>query len=601
MSDHFDHSDTSKIRTIKETAQDQIRQLIQRTEDLTELLRAQRDVLRQRGMNLPPGSLDKLKAFRQHLDKLNIIAAGTVSELKNLRELAGTTSLVNSSLETQDVLNRVMDTVIRITGAERGYIALIDPASGDMIYPVQRGIDGDITGKGELVVSTSVVKQVAETGAGIITENASQDKRFQGQQSVIGFQLRSILAVPLKVRDDVIGVVYCDNRIMSGLFKPNDLNLLTAFANQAAVAIQNARLFEELQAQVAQTTQASNQMTSIFSSIASGVITLNRGNTILDCNPTAESIVAIERRALIGRTVWDAIPFDDLCVDALSRVRELGTREQLETKPIVAGIGNRIWNVIMSPLRDSNGLSQGVVLVLDDLTDIRRREEQISISRTYSKLPLDKIRQLAALDKGGEVREISVLHSDVRGFTTFSETLEPEVLMEIINRYISLASDAIDFHGGVIDKYLGDAVTGLFNTPFNPQEDHALRAVRSAFGLITDLRAMHETLPVDQQQLYYGIGVHTGMAVLGNIGGKERKEFGALGDAPDLAKLLQENAEHGEVLISAATYELVKDFYECEALQPRKTTDYTNFTVMYRVTRYRRRGITDTLTRPVAD
>lgn len=595
MDNHLEYTDTTQIRAIKATAQEQLRNLIKQADDLTELLKSQRDILRQRGMNLPPGSLDTLKTFRQQLDKLKVTAANSASELKNLRELAGTTSLVNSSLETQDVLNRVMDTVIRITGAERGYIALIDPMTREMTYPVQRGIEGDITGKGALVVSTSVVKQVADTGVGILTENASEDGRFDQQKSVIGFQLRSILAVPLKVRDEVIGVVYCDNRIMAGLFKPSDLNLLNAFGNQAAVAIQNARLFEELEAQVAQTTEASNRMSSIFDSLASAVITLNRDDIITDCNPAAEIIVARPKEAIVGHPVTDVVPFDDLCHSAIMRVREVGSREQFETHPHVQGIGQRIWNAIMSPLRDSSGISQGVVIVLDDVTDIRQSEEQISITRTYSKLPLDKIRAVAALGEVGEEREISVLHSDVRGFTTFSETLEPEVLMEVINRYISLASDAIDFQGGVIDKYLGDAVTGMFNTPFNPQEDHALRAVRAAFGLMTDLRAMHETLGKDQEQLFYGIGVHTGMAVLGNIGGKDRKEFGALGDAPDIAKLLQENAERGEVLLSAATYERVKNFYECEPLEPRKTKGHTDFTVMYRVKSFRRRGGTDAL------
>ena len=96
----------------------------------------------------------------------------------------------------------------------------------------------------------------------------------------------------------------------------------------------------------------------------------------------------------------------------------------------------------------------------------------------------------------------------------------------------------------------------------------------------------------EEQRLFYGIGVHTGMAVLGNIGGAERKEYGALGDAPDLAKLLQENSERGELLISQATYNLVKDLYECEALEPRKTKGHADFTVMYRVIKHKRRTST---------
>jgi len=438
------------------------------------------------------------------------------------------------------------------------------------------------------VVSSSIVNEVATTGEGLLTENASKDNRFQGHQSVIGFQLRSILAVPLKVRDDVIGVVYCDNRIIDGLFKASDLNLLKAFANQAAVAIENARLFESLQMQVAEMSEARDLLTSIFSSIAGGVITVNRDDVVTDCNNAGETIIGRTRDTIMGFHIAEILlGMGSEFYESLTRVRENVIAERLTVRPSLDGV-KRYWNVIMSPLRDADGVTQGVVLVIDDQTEIRRRDEQLGIASNYMKLKLENIRDAAALDMGGQEREISMLHSDVRGFTTFSEQLEPERLMEIINAYISLASDAINLYDGVVDKYMGDAVTGLFNTQFNPQEDHALRAVRAAMSMKYDLLALHEVLP-DEQRLYYGIGVHSGMAVLGNIGGAERKEFGALGDAPDLAKLLQENAERGEVLISAATYALVQDYYECEALEPRKTKGRADFTVMYRVLKHKKR------------
>lgn len=585
---HFQTEETARFQAARNSTQEQIRHLAQRVNETLEMLRNQRDILRQRGMSLPANSMDTLKQLKTGVDKLSMNVTNVLIELKQLRELVTTASIVNSSLDTSEVLNEVMDTVVRIIGAERGYIALVNSYTGAIEYPVRRGIDREQLEQGDLVVSSSIINEVLVTGQGVITENASKDNRFQGHQSVIGFQLRSILAVPLKVQDNIIGVVYCDNRIVDGLFKASDLNLIKAFASQAAVAIENARLYEALQAQVAEMTEARDLLLSIFSSIVSGVITINREDIVTDCNPAAEAVIGRTRDQLIGyRLVDNMLGVDDNFYDGLVRVREQGKPEQMEVEPVLDG-SKRYWNITMSPLRDSQGVSQGVAIVLNDLTETRRRQEQLGIVSNYMKLKLENIQDAAALDVGGQEREISMLHSDVRGFTTFSEQLEPERLMEIINAYISLSSDAINLYEGVVDKYMGDAVTGLFNTPFNPQEDHALRAVRAAMSMKYDLLALHEVLP-EEQRLFYGIGVHTGMAVLGNIGGAERKEYGALGDAPDLAKLLQENAERGEVLISQATYDHVKDLYECEALEPRKTKGHTDFTIMYRVLKHKKR------------
>jgi adenylate cyclase len=594
MSD-FQTEETARLQAYRNTAQEQIRQLAQRVNETLEMMRSQRDLLRQRGMSLPANSMDTLKTLKTGIDKLNNNITNLLTELKQLRELVTTASIVNSSLDTGEVLNEVMDTVVRITGAERGYIALVNRYTGAMEYPVRRGIDREQLEQGDLVVSSSIINEVLVTGEGVITENASKDNRFQGHQSVIGFQLRSILAVPLKVHETVIGVVYCDNRIIDGLFKASDLNLIRAFASQAAVAIENARLYEALQAQVAEMTESRDLLTSIFSSIGSGVITINREDVVTDCNPAAEAVIGRGREIIIGYHIADnMLGVGDDFYDGLVRVREQGTPEQMLVEPILDG-SKHYWNITMSPLRDSDGVSQGVAIVLDDQTESRRRQEQLGIVSNYMKLKLENIKDAAALDVGGQEREISMLHSDVRGFTTFSEQLEPERLMEIINAYISLSSDAINLYEGVVDKYMGDAVTGLFNTQYNPQEDHALRAVRAAMSMKYDLLALHEVLP-EEQRLFYGIGVHTGMAVLGNIGGAERKEYGALGDAPDLAKLLQENAERGEVLISQATYDLVKELYECEPLEPRKTKGHDDFKVMYRVLKHKKRGGTGMLT-----
>src|SRR5215813_2716013 len=106
---------------------------------------------------------------------------------------------------------------------------------------------------------------------------------------------------------------------------------------------------------------------------------------------------------------------------------------------------------------------------------------------------------------------------------------------------------------------MGDASVGLFNTQLNPQEDHAIRAVYAALLMVQNLEQVHAKLP-ENQRLFYGIGVDTGPAVLGNVGSPRRKEFTAIGNSLQFAKLLQENALGGEVIVSEETYDRVKDF-----------------------------------------
>jgi PAS domain S-box-containing protein len=581
--------DTAKIHKMQISTQEQLRQLSQRVNDLIELLRVQRDILRERGMTLPSGSLDSLKMLKAQLDKMGQQLGGRLIELNQLRALATTASLINSSLDPTDVLNQVMDTVIRLTGAERGYIVLKNWQTGEMDFRVARGIDQEQLNKSDFLVSSTIVNQVASTGEPVLTDNASNEDRWKGHQSIVNFQLRSILAVPLKAREEIIGVVYCDNRIMAGLFKEHELNLLKAFANQAAVAIENARLFEDLRIQLAQMTEVRDLMNNIFTSIASGVVTVNASNIITLCNAPAERILSRKQEQVIGRSLDDVLTsLNGTFHESLERVRAAGTREVMEVHPTLDDGKPRVWNVIMSPLLDENNAWQGIALVLDDLTEIRAREAQIGSASKYLKVKIESIAEVEMLELGGVEREISVLHSDVRGFTTFSEKLDPEELMEIINKYLRMSSDAINLYDGVVDKYMGDAVTGLFNTQFNPMENHAVQAVRAAMSMMYDLFALHEVLP-EEQRLFYGIGVHTGMAVLGNVGSHNRKEFSALGDATDLSKLLQENALGGEILISEATYEQVQGFYECEALEPRKTKGREDFTVMYKVLKHKKR------------
>ena len=165
---------------------------------------------------------------------------------KQVRALVGVGSAINSSLGLKQVLEEVMDTLIALMGAERGFLMLRE-SDGELKVRIARGIDHVDLNEDAFAISKTIVGRVVKTGEAILTTNAQDDPRFVQQLSVAAFRLLSILCVPLKLKDELIGVIYVDNRVYTGIFQDEDLSLISAFSNQAAVAIDNARLFDDLQ------------------------------------------------------------------------------------------------------------------------------------------------------------------------------------------------------------------------------------------------------------------------------------------------------------------------------------------------------------------
>jgi putative nucleotidyltransferase with HDIG domain len=163
-----------------------------------------------------------------------------------LRALMSVGQVINSSLGLRRVLEEVMDSLISLMHAERGFLMLRE-SNGEMAVQIARGIAHINLDEEAFKVSKTIVRKVVESGEPVLTTNAQADPRFDAQMSVAAYQLRSILCVPLKLKKDLIGVLYVDNRAHAGIFKDNDLELISAFADQAAVAIDSARLFEDLQ------------------------------------------------------------------------------------------------------------------------------------------------------------------------------------------------------------------------------------------------------------------------------------------------------------------------------------------------------------------
>ena len=197
-----------------------------------------------RTLTLPQEVREASNMVLERLHEFSTDLAET-EEQTRLAALFEVSQTLGNTLNLDEVLNQVMDAVIALTGAERGFLMLINPDTGELDLQAARNFEQETLERQDMEVSRTVIYTTVEEGKGVLTTNAQTDPRFSAQESVISFALRSIMCAPLRSRRKVIGVIYVDNRIHTGLFTEADLELLNAFATQAAVAIENARLYTQ--------------------------------------------------------------------------------------------------------------------------------------------------------------------------------------------------------------------------------------------------------------------------------------------------------------------------------------------------------------------
>ena len=163
------------------------------------------------------------------------------------------------------------------------------------------------------------------------------------------------------------------------------------------------------------------------------------------------------------------------------------------------------------------------------------------------------------LKLGGSRKEVTIIFVDIRGFTTLSESVEPEEIVAILNEYLDLTANCIFEYGGTLDKFIGDATMAIFNAPL-PLDDHEMQAVKTAWAMKQGAIELEKQLQERfGKSVQFGIGIHTGAAVVGNIGSKTRMDYTAIGDTVNTAARLESNSKPGQIILSEQVYEKVKD------------------------------------------
>ena len=348
--------------TTQDDFEAQFSQLINKTDDLRSRLH---DI---RSAAIPHSVYSGITSISDELENLQKQVNTLVEEKQRYKVLAQIGQVINSSLDVDVVLQIAMDTMIRLTGAERGFLMLRDDHK-NLTIRTARNWEQEMVEEAEYAVSRTIVNKVVAEGKPILTTNAQEDPRFRDQESIVALNLRSIMCVPLKLKGEVNGVIYADNRIRSGLFTVADLDLLSSFANHAAVSLENAHLFASVRQSLSEVTELKNLMDNVLDSITSGVITLSMEKVVTVCNRAAERLLNTRASDIVGYPLSEVLPVISEGIDTYvdNVIRSNLRLTSVEKSIHIPSRGEIDFRLHLSPLKDLNQETRGVVVVLETL------------------------------------------------------------------------------------------------------------------------------------------------------------------------------------------------------------------------------------------
>ncbi|MEE8392117.1 MAG: adenylate/guanylate cyclase domain-containing protein [Anaerolineae bacterium] len=302
----------------------------------------------------------------------------------------------------------------------------------------------------------------------------------------------------------------------------------------------------------------------VFANIASGVITTDAQDMVTSLNRAAEHILTVKEEETKGHLYVEALPGLGQVIAPLVNIVKQQSQQvtEHELKLELPHRGQVVLRLHISPLRNDDRPS-GTAIILDDLTERRQLEQQVrQIRAAFERHVAPRVVEQVLSDPsserlGGVRKDVTILFADVRDFVAFGEKVEPEFQIDMLNRHLTRAAEAVITEEGTLDKFMGDCMMAIFNAPL-PQPDHTLRAVRTALAIQQTIAEMHTQIP-PAERLSFGIGIATGYAIVGNIGSATLHNHTAIGDIVNLAYLLQAYAQPGQILLSAPAYERVKE------------------------------------------
>jgi adenylate cyclase len=493
---------------------------------------------------------------------------------------------LGQSLDLEATLKKVMDEAKRLMCADRSTLWLIDRDHNDLW--TQISLPDGTTRELRVDMGVGFAGRVAVTGEVLNIPfdlyehpDAENSKKFDQKNQ---YRTCSLLCMPVfNSNKELIGVTQLVNKLQRGefplydpstwpqaperfraSFNSNDEEFMKVFNVQAGVALENAKLFAKVK-------QEQQMQRDILRSLSDGVLSTDHRGRIIAANERAYELLGWQGTRLEGCSVYDVITiekgnFGRWFENSVASVNDKNRRQYYPDQVLRSQRGDqRSINLSINTMFDSEDdwRVHGALVVMEDISQEKRLK-----STMYRYMTQELAEQLLAAEDaklGGDRKEVSVLFSDIRGYTNLTEKLDAEAVVSMLNEYFETMVEAVFAHKGTLDKYIGDAIMAVFGSPL-PIPDHGWMAVQTALEMRRRLvefntkrleRIQPQTAKErEMQTIKIGIGINSDTVISGNIGCTRRMEFTAIGDGVNLGSRLEAaSKQYGtDVIISESTY-----------------------------------------------
>ena len=539
------------------------------------------EILNKRDANFTSEDLEILAAMATQ-GSMALQSAQSFERMRSIREqeleFMKVVSEISSELKINAVLQKVMAQATKMLNAERGTLFLNDEKKQELWSEVGQGLKSQQI---RIPNHVGIAGSVFMTGKTINIPYAYADLRFNpAVDRQTGYFTRSILCVPVVNQNGkTIGVTQVLNK-RGGPFTGEDEARLKAFTAQISIALENAKLFDDVE-----TMKKYNE--SMLESMSSGVLTLDVSGIIATCNAAGLRILRMRAAEIVGKRATEFFSGPNAwIIEKLRRLEESRTVDVTMDAEIEVRGEQRSINLTLMPLSTLEKKSIGWMLMIEDISSEKRIKS--TMSRYMDPSIADQLLASGAEILGGKSVPATVLFSDIRSFTTLTEQLGPQGTVSLLNEYFEIMVECIQREGGMLDKFIGDAMMAAFGVPMAHDDDED-RAVRAAISMIRELdqwnakRAQEGKMPVK-----IGIGLNTDVVVSGNIGSRKRMDFTMIGDGVNLAARLESACKqyHARILVSEFTYRKLRGTYRTREIDRIIVKGKTQPVAVYEILEY---------------
>ena len=477
----------------------------------------------------------------------------SVREKEKEAEFLGVVAEISGEIKLGTLLSKIIGTVTRMLHAERSTLFLNDEKTNELYTEVGEGLGATQI---RLPNHLGIAGAVFRSGKTVNIPHAYADLRFNPAfDKKTGFFTRSMLCTPvINKAGVVIGATQVLNK-KGGSFNQEDEARLKAFTAQVSVALENAKLFDDVQ-------NMKNYAESMLESMSNAVVTLNEDGVIQTCNAAGAKILKTPIQEILKKKAAEFFTGKNAWVEEKIRlVASTGEPSLMMDAEMEWGGEKTSANVTVLPLISVKGKSLGSLVMIEDISDEKRMKG--TMARYMDPAIADQLMATGKEVLGGNMSEASILFSDVRSFTTLTESLGAQGTVGLLNEYFTLMVDCLQKEGGMLDKFIGDAMMAIFGLPL-PREDDADRAVRAGIGMLVELERFNTARKErGMMAIDMGLGINTDEIVSGNIGSPKRMNYTVIGDGVNLAARLETACKQygAKMLVSDATVKKLKGTY----------------------------------------